>query len=190
MKSGLRVLGLDDGPFQKFIDANTVLVGIIMRLNFYVEGISVRGITVDGMDSTETVMSMLNSRFKDDIDFIMSNGITFAGFNILDITEINEKTGIPVIAITRKKPSIENIFNALSLHFKDAEQRIKTIKKTSVDEIKFVNRALYINRSGISLNDAVMLINKTTYMGNIPEPIRMAHLVATAIKNKESHGRV
>ena len=59
-----------------------------------------------------------------------------------------------------------------------------------MDEIKCGKRTLYINRAGISLNDAIMLINKTTYMGNIPEPVRMAHLVATAIKNKESHGRV
>ena len=129
MKSGLRVLGLDDGPFQKFRDTTTVIVGVIMRLDSYVEGISVRDIKVDGMDCTETVMSMIKGRFKDDIDFIMSNGITFAGFNILDITEINEATGIPVIAITRKKPSMESIFSALSLHFKDGEERIKIIKK-------------------------------------------------------------
>ena len=190
MKSGLRVLGLDDGPFQKFRDATTVIVGVIMRLDSYVEGISVRDIKVDGMDCTETVMSMIKGRFKDDIDFIMSNGITFAGFNILDITEINEATGIPVIAITRKKPSMESIFSALSLHFKDGEERIKIIKKTSVDEINYGDKTLYINRAGISLNDAVALIKKTTYTGNIPEPVRMAHLIATAIKNKESHGRV
>ena len=190
MKSGLRVLGLDDGPFQKFRDATTVIVGVIMRLDSYVEGVSIRDITVDGMDCTETVMSMINGRFKDDIDFIMSNGITFAGFNILDITGINEKTGIPVIAITRKKPAMESIFSALSLHFKDAEQRIKIIKKTSVDEIKYWDKTLYINRAGTSLNDAVMLIKKATRTGNIPEPVRMAHLIATAIKNKESHGRV
>ena len=120
----------------------------------------------------------------------MSNGITFAGFNILDITGINEATGIPVIAITRKKPSMESIFSALSLHFKDGEERIKIIKKTSVDEIKYPDKLLYINRAGISMNDAVMLIKKATHTGNIPEPVRMAHLIATAIKNKESHGRV
>ena len=59
-----------------------------------------------------------------------------------------------------------------------------------MDEIKYWDKTLYINRAGISLNDAVALIKKTTYTGNIPEPVRMAHLIATAIKNKESHGRV
>jgi endonuclease V-like protein UPF0215 family len=190
MKHGLRVLGLDDGPFKKFVDTKTVLVGVIMRMNYPVEGISVREITVDGMDSTETVMSMIHSRFRDDIDFVMSNGITFAGFNIFDIQEINWETGIPVIAVTRKKPSLENISSALSHHFKDGEERIKIITKIPVDEIRCGYRTLYINRAGIELNDAVTLIRNTASTGNIPEPVRLAHLIATAIINKESHGRV
>ncbi len=190
MKHGLRVLGLDDGPFNKFTDIKTVIVGVIMRMNYPVEGISVREITVDGMDSTEIAMSMIQGRFLDDIDFVMSNGITFAGFNILDIQGIYRKTGIPVIAITRKNPSIENISRALLLHFKDSEERIKIIRKTPVDEIVYGNKTLYINRAGIELNDAATLIRNTASTGNIPEPVRIAHLIATAIINKESHGRV
>ncbi len=190
MKHGLRVLGLDDGPFNKFTDIKTVIVGVIMRMNYPVEGISVREITVDGMDSTEIAMSMIQGRFRDDIDFVMSNGITFAGFNILDIQGIYRKTGIPVIAITRKNPSIENISRALLLHFKDSEERIKIIRKTPVDEIVYGNKTLYINRAGIELNDAATLIRNTASTGNIPEPVRIAHLIATAIINKESHGRV
>ena len=42
MKSGLRILGLDDGPFKRDSDTKTVLVGVLMRVNSYVEGISVR----------------------------------------------------------------------------------------------------------------------------------------------------
>ncbi|WMT51602.1 MAG: DUF99 family protein [Ferroplasma sp.] len=190
MKHGLRVLGLDDGPFNKFTDIKTVIVGVIMRLNYPVEGISVREITVDGMDSTEIVMSMIRGRFRGDIDFVMCNGITFAGFNILDIQKVYSKTGIPVIAVTRKNPSIEKISRALLLHFKDSEERIKIITETPVDKIGYGDRILYINRAGIELNRAVELIKNTVNTGNIPEPVRMAHLIATAIINKESHGRV
>ncbi|MEM4834886.1 MAG: DUF99 family protein [Ferroplasma sp.] len=189
MKSGLRILGLDDGPFKRDSDTKTVLVGVLMRVNSYVEGISVRNITVDGIDSTETILSMVYGRFREDIDFIMSNGITFAGFNIMDISTINQATGIPIISITRKKPDMDSMFSALELHFSDYAERIEILKKTSVNEIGYDGKKLYINCSGISQNEAIYLIKKTTVMGNIPEPIRIAHLIATAIINGESHGK-
>ncbi len=48
-------------------------------------------------------------------------------------------------------------------------------------------RNLYINHAGIDYDSAVLVIKKTLKMGNIPEPVRMAHLIATAIKTGESH---
>lgn len=189
MKSGLRVLGLDDGPFNRNSDTKTVMVGVLMRLNSYVEGISTGTIKVDGMDSTETIISMLNGRFSKDIDFIMSNGITFGGFNIMDIRMINRLTGIPIISITRKKPDMDSMFSALKLHFSDYMQRIELLKNSSINKIEYSGKALYVNCCGISVNDALYLIKKTTIMGNIPEPVRMAHLIATAIVSGESYGK-
>ena len=84
---------------------------------------------------------------------------------------------------------MDSMFSALELHFSDYAERIEILKKTSVNEIGYDGKKLYINCSGISQNEAIYLIKKTTVMGNIPEPIRMAHLIATAIINGESHGK-
>ncbi|WP_337860968.1 DUF99 family protein [Ferroplasma sp.] len=189
MKSGLRILGIDDGPFNKDSDKTTVLVGVLMRLNSYVEGISIETINVDGTDATQKILSMASGRFMEEIDFIMSNGVTFGGFNIMDVNSIHETTGIPVISITRKEPDLDSMFSALKLHFPDYKERTEILKKNSVNKIEYEGKTLYINCSGININDAAHLIKKTTIMGNIPEPVRMAHLIATAIINGESHGK-
>jgi endonuclease V-like protein UPF0215 family len=189
MKTGLRILGLDDGPFNRNSDTKTVMVGVLMRLNSYIEGISINNITIDGTDSTETILSMLNGRFRNNINFIMSNGITFAGFNIMDISLINEITGTPIISITRRKPDIDSMISALKLHFPDYKERVELIKNTSVNKIEYDGKTLYINCSGTSIENALYLIKKTTIMGNIPEPVRMAHLIATAIIHGESYGK-
>ncbi len=189
MKNGLRILGLDDGPFNRNSDTKTVMVGVLMRLNSYVEGISIGTITVDGTDATETIQSMLNGRFRNNINFIMSNGITFGGFNIMDIAMLNHATGIPIISITRKKPDIDSMFSALKLHFPDYIEKIKLIKQTSVNKIEYDRKILYINCSGISVDDALYVVKKTTIMGNMPEPVRMAHLIATAMVRGESYGK-
>ncbi len=190
MKNGLRILGIDDGPFSKNIDKKTVLVGILMKFNSYIEGITVKKIDIDGTDVNNQIIEMFNGRFNKEINFIMTNGITFGGFNIMDISLINEKTNIPVISVIRKKPDLELIYNALKKHFGDYEYRIDLINKSFPEEIILNNNNLYVNYKGINLTDVKNIIKKTIKMGNMPEPIRMAHLVATAIIKGESYGKV
>ncbi len=190
MKAGLRILGIDDGPFSKNIDNETILVGVLMKFNSYVEGITIKKIKVDGMDANETILSMFNGRFSREINFIMTNGITFGGFNIMDIALINEKTDVPVISIVRKKPDLESIYSALKKHFSDYEYRIGLINKSYPEKITVNNNDLYVNFKGINLTDVKNIIKKTVKMGNIPEPVRMAHLIATAIIRGESYGKV
>lgn len=190
MKNGLRILGIDDGPFSKNIDKKTILVGVLMKFDSYIEGITIKKIDIDGINVNENILSMFNGRFNKEINFIMTNGITFGGFNIMDISLINEKTNIPVISIVRKKPDLESIYNALKKHFDDYDYRINLINKSFPEKITINNNDLYINFKGINLFDVKNIIKKTIKMGNIPEPIRMAHIIATAIIKGESYGKV
>jgi len=52
----------------------------------------------------------------------MLDGITFGGFNLVNIRKIFESTGVPVIVIMRKLPNFERIKKALK-RFDDWEKR-------------------------------------------------------------------
>ncbi len=185
-----RVFGIDDGPFNRDRDKETFIVGVMARFDGYVEGIATRTVEIDGTDSTEKLLSMFQSHFASQIDYIMLNGVTLGGFNICDITEINRQTGRPVVSITRRKPDLDEMKSALRKHFDDYEERISILEKTSPRAISLKSgKIVYANIISLSDQEASELISKTIIRGNMPEAIRLAHMIAGAMKNGENKGR-
>lgn len=52
-KKEIRVIGIDDSPFNKFKDKKALIVGVVMRGGLYVDGILSAKVDVDGDDSTK-----------------------------------------------------------------------------------------------------------------------------------------
>jgi endonuclease V-like protein UPF0215 family len=117
----------------------------------------------------------------------MLDGITFGGFNVINIQEIFKSTGIPVIVIMRKYPDFTKIKKALK-RFNDWEERWKDIKDAG-EVYKIENKEdIYIQINGIELEDAEEIIKLSTTRSAIPEPIRVAHLIAAGVVTGESKG--
>ncbi|MEM1514003.1 MAG: DUF99 family protein [Candidatus Thermoplasmatota archaeon] len=188
MKKEIRIVGIDDMPFS-FKEKNTDIVGAVMRGGKYLEGVLKTTIEVDGKDATDKIISMIEgSRHKGQIKIIMINGIALGGFNIVDGEKIFLATHIPVITIARKKPNFKKIEEALKKHFDDWKERIELINKGRTEEIK-LKYPVYIKYFGIEKNSAIDAIKVSIVRGAIPEPLRVAHLIATGIKKGESRGR-
>ena len=129
IKREIRIIGIDDGPFNKFKDKECLVIGVVTRGGLYIDAILSTKVEVDGDDATEKIIEMINkSRQKDQIRIIMVDGISLAGFNVIDLEELYLKTGKPVIAITRKKPNFEEIYKAIK-NTKNWEKKWETIKK-------------------------------------------------------------
>lgn len=188
IKQEIRILGIDDASFSAHTSDKVMLVGALFRGGTWLDGVLRTYIKGDGDDSTEKIVEMVNkTRHKDQMGVIMLDGITFGGFNIANIDEIFQKTGVPVIVIMRKFPNFEMIKRALK-RFKDHEKRWKSILDAgTVYEIE--NKELiYIQISGIDLDDAQEIVTLSTTRSAIPEPIRVAHLIGAGIQTGESRG--
>ncbi len=151
-----------------------------------IDGIMSTDIRIDGNNSTKKIIDMINrSRFRDMLQCIMLDGIAVGGFNILDISRLCKETGIPVIAIMRKKPSIRKIKSALDKIGKikklDLIRKAGPVEKTG---------EIYIQFRGITLIRAKQMLKLSTRTGNIPEPIRASHLIASGVVKGESYGNV
>ncbi len=167
---------------SSFKSESASLVGCITA-GTYVEGFVCGTIEVDGFDVTEKIISMLDSsRFREQVKCIFLSGITFAGFNVADIAEINEKTSIPVIAVMKKMPDFERIFRALN-NVSSPEIRRMSIKRAG--KVKRLEN-LYVQLAGCSREEAGRYIRASRLKGNTPECLRIAHLVASAIAHGES----
>jgi endonuclease V-like protein UPF0215 family len=177
-----RFLGIDDS----FKERKCCLVGCV-TCEGYVEGFLYSEIEVDGLDSTEKIVGMVRkSKFRDQIKCIFLPGITFGGFNVADIQSIYVETGIPVVVVMRKKPNMEEFYSAMD-NISHPE-----LRKEIAERAGKIHRAgeLYIQTAGIGLKEAEMLVKTSTLKGKMPEPVRIAHLVASAIVHGESKGKV
>ncbi|MGZ3798145.1 MAG: endonuclease dU, partial [Pseudobdellovibrionaceae bacterium] len=99
IKSEIRVLGVDDGKFIPHTQGSVIVVGIVFRGGCWLDGVMHTSIAIDGFDATEQIGSMINSsRHCKQLRVIMLNGITFAGFNVVNVKRLNFATDLPVIA--------------------------------------------------------------------------------------------
>ncbi len=185
-KSEIRIIGWDDAAFSKDIKPQKVkLVGAIIRGGDYIDGLLTTEVEYDGLDSTQKIASsVLNSRHRDQLRAIMTDGITFAGFNLVDIKALNQQTGLPVIAVLRANPQLEEFMAALR-RYDDFEQRKKIVEKAG--PIHSFGK-IFFQFAGISRKEAEEIIRLSTTRGNIPEPLRAAHLIASGLSG-ESSGR-
>jgi len=189
MKPQIRVLGIDDSPFS-FSDEKTNVIGVVMRIPNYIEGIMKTEVEVDGNDATDKLIEMITkSRYKEQLKVVMLDGIALGGFNVVDIEELNEKLQLPIITITRDYPNMINIKKALEKNFDDWERRLELISKRSLIEIETKHKPIFIEVIGIDEQEAKELIDRTTVRGVLPEPIRIAHIIAAGIVSGESYGK-
>jgi endonuclease V-like protein UPF0215 family len=189
MKQHVRVLGVDDSPF-KFGDGRSLVVGALVRVPSYLEAVMKTVVTVDGEDSTERLVDMVSkSRYKEQIKVIMLDGIAFAGFNVVDIAAVHESLGLPVLTVTRDPPDLDAIRNALEKHFDDWRDRYELVTRFELKELSTSGRPLFAAGVGLDWQEFQQLVSSSTVRGVVPEPIRMAHLVAAAMAKGESKGR-
>lgn len=189
IKPEVRVLGVDDGPFRPRSGGKVLLVGVVMRGRERLEGVLSTTVEKDGMDATERLVEMVNgSRHKDQLRVIMSEGITVAGFNVLDIKEVFERTGLPVVVVTRRRPDLEKVRKALR-HLPEWGERWRRMKGAGkIHPVRVGRGKVYMQFCGIRKEDAEEILHLTISHGLIPEPLRVAHLIATGITRGESVG--
>ena len=182
IKPEIRVLGVDDGAFTPHVKGQVQVIGVVFRGGYWLDGVMHTKIAVDGFDATQKITSMITSspHFKQ-LRVIMLNGITFAGFNIVDIKTLNAKTKIPVIAVTRGKPNLTAIHKALK-NLPKSQERWNTVLSTGeISEVptRSGKKKIYMQVAGISQDDAQKILWLTSTRSNIPEALRVAHLVAS-----------
>ena len=184
IKPEIRVLGVDDGGFVPHVKRLVPVIGVVFRGGYWLEGVMSTEIEVDGFDATEKITLMVTSSpHCKQLRVIMLNGITFAGFNVVDVQALNALTGLPVIAVTREKPDLALIRKALE-NLPLGEERWKLIQKAG--EICEVSagrgkQRVFVHVAGVSVDDAIRIVGLTSTRSNVPEALRVAHLVASGI---------
>jgi endonuclease V-like protein UPF0215 family len=189
VKEEVRILGLDDGPFRRN-QREVLVVGVVFRGGLFLDGVVSTKVRVDGLNATERVISLVKeSKFKD-LRVVMIDGLAFGGFNMVDIQKVSEKTKLPVIAVTREMPDFKAIDKALN-HLSDKKKRWDCIEKAG-KPVRVETRdgkGIFMQHAGIRREDAMRIVKLSATRSLLPEPIRVAHLIAQGIVLGESRGK-
>jgi hypothetical protein len=181
-KPEIRIIGLDDTPFISRSKGKLEVIGVVFRGGYWLEGVIKTEITIDGLDATENISSMIkNSPYYKQLQLVMLNGIMFGGFNIVNINQLHYATELPVLSIIRKKPVFSTIQEALK-HLPLYEERWKSVIAAGkiIESPTRDNRSkIYYQKIGITNEDAHKVIRLTSTRSNIPEVLRVAHILAS-----------
>lgn len=184
VKPEIRVLGVDDGAFEPRSGGYAMVVGVVFRGGCWLDGFMHTEIKVDGLDAGEKIANMiLKSSHHKQLRIVMLNGVTFAGFNVVDIKKLKEATGLPVIAVTRDKPDRKSIKEALN-NLPRSEERWKAMQsggKTRAVQTRSSAAKIYVQVAGISLEDAAKILRLTSTRSDVPEALRVAHIIASGL---------
>ena len=208
----MNVIGFDDGPFPREHRGDVLLVGVVCS-GTRLDGVISGKIRRDGANATRVMIDLVRaSQFGDHVQAIMVQGIAVGGFNVVDIHGLSAALSIPVLVVTRRLPDMAAVKRALFIDVPNpnprprvagAARKWRLIEQAGTLEVLGTSRRslrrptglrgaapkLWIQRAGLSLDEARCLVADTTLHGNIPEALRMAHLIAGGITTGKSRGR-
>lgn len=176
-KKGLRALGIAES-FRKGEGERAVLAGVVMRGDLQIDGFGLSTITVGGLDGTEGVLEMFEKLDRTDINVVLLNGCVISMFNLVDIFEVFDKIKIPIICVTyEESEGLEKYFE----EFEDSEARMEIYKKlgerTAVE--LHTGHEVLVRAAGIEEErDVRALLDRFTLQGAVPEPLKVARLLA------------
>ncbi|MDG6905371.1 MAG: DUF99 family protein [Nitrososphaerota archaeon] len=181
-KKAIRVLGIAES-FRKDQEFST-LAGVVMRSDLVIDGFANGRLRVSGSDATSSTIELFERLRRNDVNAVMISGSVLSLYNVLDIDKIHRELKVPVVALSFSK-SRSNLANNIRAKFSErvAREKIRLLEKLgSSFRIKLATGyEIYVRGAGIDDNVTKRLLDRFTLQGSVPEPIRVARLLAKSI---------
>lgn len=180
----LRVIGFDDAPHRR-TDATVEVAGVVCS-DVRFEGMVWGTATKDGWDATEVLGGLLTgSKYAAQVHAVLIDGVAIGGLNVVDLPRLCEMVGVPCLTVMRRRPDLSAMRRAVA-NLSEPERRWDLVARAgTIHEAEpFVFQV-----AGASAQQAHEILRRTTDTGHVPEPLRLAHLIGSAVRDGQSRGR-
>jgi len=180
------VIGFDDFPFPRPHRGDVRVVGVVYS-GTRLDGVLSGRIRRDGANATQRIAELVaGSKFAPQLQLVMLQGIALGGFNVVDIHRLHACLGIPVMVVARRAPRMRLIREALLGQVPGGRRKWALVERAGPMEPA---GGVFVKRAGLSLDAADDVIGRFSVYGHLPEPLRVAHLIAGGVGTGESRGR-
>ena len=177
-------IGIDDGPFlPRRLGGSTAPIVVAQLNGPHLVKAKIGRIIVDGLDATSTASRLVSSlRFRESP--ILLAGATFAGFNIINPKVLQRRFRTPTIVVIGSRPNNRAVKRALVRHFPDWKRRWRIL--SSLGPLRQVRTSrnegpIFYEAFGCEDNEARKILKQWAYVSRVPEPLRVAGLVARGL---------
>ncbi|WP_460123659.1 endonuclease dU [Stetteria hydrogenophila] len=144
-------------------------------------GVSMGILRVDGLEASGVIAHLAVSACRARPDAVLLDSVTIAGFNVVSPPALVKLTGASVIVAYTYKPAYERLAPALA-HAPGplgVRSRVLSIVDRAV-RVDTPKGPLYLVTWGTTPERATALVSRLQIHARIPEPLRVAHMVASA----------
>lgn len=154
------------------------------------EGVAVGRARVDGRDATEVVERLVRRTGQlEGARALLLDGISLAGFNVLDLERLARRLRLPVVAVTPKAPEMASIRAALATYFpRDRGSRWRRVRAARTFRVRLLGGPLYAAVAGAPRSAVPALLARLQGRGRWPEALTLAHRIARAVARPERAG--
>lgn len=179
------LLGVDDAPFEHAHRGDVAIVGTVVTRG-RLDGVLRSRVRRDGVDAARRISAMLlGSPFAEHVQAVVLQGIALAGFNVVDLEALCAATGRPALVVARREPDLAAIRSALG-RVRGGARKWALIERAGPMEPV---AGVWVQRAGVSIEEAAQMIESSRLYGALPEPLRLAHLIAGGLGRGFSRGR-
>ncbi|MEM0367757.1 MAG: DUF99 family protein [Candidatus Nitrosocaldus sp.] len=179
-KKAVRALGVAES-FRKG-RSKAVLAGVVMRSDLVIDGVAYSNTTIRGDDATDAVIELYKALNRNDVNMIMLGGVVISMYNIIDLDRLYSTLSIPVIGVTFEESEglEEHIMRAFQ--GEQAERKLEAYRRLGARSKVMLKTGhyVYVRCAGTNTRIAKRALNKFLLQGSVPEPIRVARLLARA----------
>ena len=180
------VVGFDDFPFPRAHRGDVPVVGAVFA-GLRLEGVLRGRVRRDGTNATRNLAHLVaGSKFAPQLQLVLLQGIALAGFNVVDVGALHRALGLPVLVVARRPPRLAKMREALLTRVRGGARKWALVERLGPMEPA---AGVFVQRAGLSLAEAVGLVRRLAVHSHIPEPLRVAHLIAGGIATGQSRGR-
>jgi endonuclease V-like protein UPF0215 family len=177
-------IGIDDGPFlSRRLGGSTAPLVVAQLSGPHLVKARIAWISVDGLDATSVASRLLSSLQLRDSPILLA-GATFAGFNIINPRVLQRKFRTPTIVVIGSRPNDRAVKRALMRHFPDWKRRWRILSSLGpLHQVRAFRNGgpIFYEAFGCADNEARRILKEWAYVSRIPEPLRVAGLIARGL---------